>query len=282
MADVSDVENVLKALVVGIVYPNSPSSPSIVNATVGVVRGWPTPNNLKPQLAAGQCIISIYAPPGMERNTTRYPRDDIELTAPVHTITATVAGNTITIGGALPVPFATQNVIALLGAKYEFSYPVQQSDALGSIAAGLAALIAASFPGTAASGPVITVAGNPPPVTARIAGSGTIWTEQGRQEKVFWITCWCPTPALRDQLAPPIDVALRQLDFITLPDQGAARMIYHSSRESDEGEKNEIYRRDLLYSIEYATSTTTTAYETGTFQASETATQGGPTVTTYV
>ncbi|MBV8697381.1 hypothetical protein [Bradyrhizobium sp.] len=265
MADASDVANVLKSIVVATVYPNGTSQPSIVGVTVGIERGWPIPNELQSQLAAGQCIVSIFDPPGMERNTTRYERDDQVVAAPVHTLTAFVAGNTITIGGTVQVP---QNVIAVCGGRFAFSYQVQANDTLNTIAAGLAALIAAQFPGTAASGAVITVAGKPGILQARIAAVGQVWTEQGRQEKVFWIVCWCPTPQLRDQLAPAIDLPLRQLDRITMPDQGSARLIYHSSREIDDGEKNDIYRRDLLYSVEYAAATVTNAFEVGTVSVS--------------
>lgn len=260
MADASDVANVLKALVVGIVYPNGTSQPSIVNTTVGVERGWPISDELQQQLGAGQCIVSIFAPPGMERNTTRYQRDDVQVAAPVHTLSATVSGNTITIAGSIAVP---QNVIVRCGPKLAFSYAVQPNDTLASIAAGIAALLVATFPGTSSNGPVVTVAAKAGLLQARVASTGQVFTEQGRQEKVFWITCWCPTPALRDELTPAIDLALRQLDFITMPDQGAARLIYNSSRETDDGEKNEIYRRDLLYSVEYATATVTPALEVG-------------------
>lgn len=259
MADESDVGNVLVGLVSGVAYPNGTASPSIVNAGVMIYRGWPNSAQLDKDLAAGKAHVSIFAPAGMERNTTRYGRDDIEI-APAHTLTAAVAGNQVTIGGTVSTP---QNVLVLCGARFVFSYSVQNADTLASIAAALAAMIAASFPGTSASGSAITISGSPGIVQARVAGQGQVWTEQGRQEKSFWITCWCPTPTMRDVLAPAIDLALRQLDFITMSDQGAARLRYSSSRTSDEGSKVQIYRRDLVYSVEYATATVTDAPEIG-------------------
>jgi hypothetical protein len=261
MADASDVANTLVNLVAGIVYPNGSAQPSIVGTTVGIERGWPIPDELQTQLNNNQCIVSIFGPPGMERNTTRYPRQEFITARPVHTLTATVEGNTITIGGSVAVP---QNVIALCGTQFAFSYAVQAGDTLASVAEGLAALIAAQFPGTAAAGEIIAVAGKPGILQARIASTAQVGTEQARQEKVFWITCWCPQPAIRDALASDIDLALKQFDFITFSDQSVGRLIYNSSRESDEGEKNEIYRRDLLYSVEYITMSVATAPETGT------------------
>ena len=261
MADASDVANTLVNLVAGIVYPDGTTQPSIVGTTVGIERGWPIPDELQSQLAQNQCIVSIFAPPGMERNTTRYPRQEFVTGRAPHTLTATVVGNTITIGGAVAVP---QNVIALCGTQFAFSYAVQANDTLTTVAEGLATLIAAEFPGTVAVGEVITVAGKPGILQARVASVATVGTEQARQEKVFWITCWCPQPAIRDALASDIDLALKERDFITFSDQSVGRLIYNSSRESDEGEKNEIYRRDLLYSVEYITMSVTTAPETGT------------------
>jgi hypothetical protein len=260
VADTSDVEQVFVELVENVVYPNGTSQPSIVNAGVKIYRGWPVSANLDADLLAGVANISIFPPEGMERNTTRWPRDEQLLTAPVHTLTAMVNGNTITIGGAVAVP---QNVIAICGSRFAFPYGVQTDDDLSAIAAGLSELIAVQFPGTTADGETITVAGHCGILQAMIASSGQVYIEQKRQEKSYWITCWCPTPAMRDILAPAIDVALSELDFITVgPEQSEARLRYASSRVSDEGQKVQIYRRDLVYTVEYGTGTITSAPET--------------------
>lgn len=260
MADTSDVENAFVTLVAATVYPNGTGQPSIVNAGVKVFRGWPNSASLDTDLAAGAAQISIFPPEGMERNTTRYPREEADVAAPVHTVTATVNGNTVTIGGTISSP---QNIIVACGVGQSFSYAVQTNDTLALIATNLAALIAASFPGTAASGAVITVAGKPGILQARIAGQAQVWTRQSQQEKTYWITCWCPTPAMRDVLAPAIDVALKQLDWINLADGSRGRLRYASSRVSDEAQKVQIYRRDLVYTVEYETATVSPAPETG-------------------
>jgi hypothetical protein len=260
MADTSDVENALKALAISAVYPRGTTAPSIVNADLFIYRGWPNAAQLDTDLAAGKAHVSIFPPEGMERNTTRWPRDEQLLAPPVHTLTATVNGNTITIGGAVKVP---QNVIALCGNRFAFAYGVQANDTLATIATNLAALIAAQFPGTAANGDVITAVGKTGILQARIASTGQVYVEQKRQEKSYWITCWCPTPAMRDILAPAIDVALSELDFINLADGSVGRLRYASSRTSDEGQKVQIYRRDLVYTVEYGTAVITTAPETG-------------------
>lgn len=267
MADLSDVETAFLAIIQGAVYPNGTSSPSIVNADVRIYRGWPIASQLDADLAAGKCHVSVYSQPNVERNTTRYPRDDQVVTAPVHTLTVAVNGNQVTIGGTVATP---QNVIVLCGSRFAFTYAVKVTDTLNSIASALAALIAVTFPGSSAAGAVITVAGQPGILKARVAGAGAIWTEQRRQERGIQVTCWCQTPALRDALAPAIDLAFAQLDRITLPDQSSCRIKYERTGESDEAQKVQIFRRDLFYTVEYPTVTTSTAFEVGALKTTET------------
>lgn len=260
MADLSDVETALVNFVAAAVYPNGTSQPSVADADVRIYRGWPIGDQLDADLAAGKCHVSVYSQPNVERNTTRYPRDVQVLAAPVHTLTVTVDGNVITLGGTVSTP---QNVIVLCARNARFVYSVQADDTLATIAAAVAALIAAQFPGTSSSGPTIAVSGAPGIIVARIASQGSTWTEQRRQERGMQITCWCPTPALRDALAPAIDVAFAQIDWLTMPDGGAARIRYERNCESDSAEKVQLFRRDLFYGVEYATATTETAPEVG-------------------
>lgn len=270
MADLSDVENVLLATVTPIVYPNGNTQPSIVNAGVRLYRGWPIAAQLDTDLAAGLSHVSIYSMPNMERNITPYPRDDEVVTAPVNTVTAIAAGNAITIGGTISTP---QNVIVLAGNRKLYAYAVKSNDTLASIATAVAALIAADFPGTAAVGPVITIAGKPGVVQARVAGAGQVGVEEARQQKWFMITCWCPTPPIRDLLAKSIDLALKQIDFLTMPDGWAARLRYERTQSTDDAEKVQLYRRDLIFMVEYATVALSTVFEIGAIGVTV---QGGP------
>lgn len=265
MADLSEVETALLSIINNAVYPNGTSQPSVASVDVRIYRGWPISTQLDADLGAGKCHVSVYSQPNVERNTTRYRREQQVATAPVHTLTAAVSGNVITLGGTVAIP---QNVVVLCS-RQAFIYAVQANDDLASIATAVAALIAASFPGTASSGPDVTVAGSPGIIRARIASQGTIWTEQRRQERGLQIGCWCPTPALRDVLAPAIDLAFAQIDWLTMPDGGAARIRYERTVETDSAEKVQLFRRDLFYSVEYATATITNAYEVGAVELSE-------------
>ncbi len=67
------------------------------------------------------------------------------------------------------------------------------------------------------------------------------------------MTLWCGDPASRDVASAAVDLALGQLNFITLPDGSAARLRFESTASSDRQEEADLYRRDLVYSVEYAT-----------------------------
>lgn len=91
-------------------------------------------------------------------------------------------------------------------------------------------------------------------LAARVGAVVQTVREIKRQKRGFQITFWCPTPALRDAIVPPCDVALAGIDFLTLPDGTAGRILYERTLVSDRVEREGLYRRDLFYSVEYGTT----------------------------
>ena len=81
------------------------------------------------------------------------------------------------------------------------------------------------------------------------------------------IVFWCPTPALRDALAAAVDLTFAQIDFLELADQSACRIRYARTFEIDQAEKVLLFRRDLLYTVEYPTATITSVFEIGAIGA---------------
>ncbi len=252
MADLSDVQNVLVGQIAATLYPNGTSQASAVSAACRVGPGWPTAATLDPDLANGVVNISVY-PANIERDTTRYLREWQKVGETPPTVTLAVSGNTVTVGGSLPTPAIVQNVAVMIGSQGGFSYAVQASDTLTSIASALATLIAQQFPGTTSNGDVITV-NSTLPLTARVGGASTVGMELRRQLRVFRVVIWSPTPTLRDAVAGLLDPLFADTAFLTMPDGFAARLKYHSSSLVDMQEKANLYRRDLLYSVEYATT----------------------------
>ncbi|MFZ0270992.1 MAG: hypothetical protein WAL34_03995 [Acidobacteriaceae bacterium] len=214
-------------------------------------RGWPIPANLDTDMAAGTVDVSIF-PTRVETNATRYGKGYQALPLPAPTLTLTASGDRLTVGGTVEVP---QNVAALVktaAGTFGCSYGVQANNTLASIATGLAALINADTPATS-SGPVITI---PAAIllTPRIGVVGTAVQELKRQRRNVMVSIWCPTPDLRDNAAKLLDPALAQNEFLTMPDGTACRLIYVGSPVTDSVQKENIYRRDLIYSAEYGTT----------------------------
>lgn len=256
MADISDVEKAVAALVSTALYPNGTSSPSVITAPCKVMRGWPVPGQLDTDLKAGALTVSVF-PMAMERNTTRFTTDPQTLNIPDPTITATIAGQTITFAGTIVAP---QNVGVTLGdwqpANQTYVYPATTSDTMTTIAAGLAALLVAGGVAATSSGPVLTLPATA--IASAIVGVfGTMWQEFKRQERAVMVSLWCPNPTMRDLAAPIIDLALVQNEHLLLGDGSGARMVYQRTMISDERQTVEIYRRDLIYMIEYGTNVIT-------------------------
>lgn len=257
MADISDVLNVLATQIASTVYPNGTSHPSVSGSGIRVESGWPVPDQLDTDLAAGIAHVSIF-PAGPDKNTTRYQPKALVMSVNAPTLTLTQSGLQITVGGAMPSPFAAQNLAAIIN-NQAFIYPIQATDTLTSCATGLASLIAASYPGASSSGPVITVPAGAIPSAVRVGTVGNVATEWERQEQRIQITVWAPTPAIRNAIGAAIKSAFAQIAFLTMPDGFGARVLASGNSLMDSLQKAQIFRRDLFYSVEYATTISATA-----------------------
>jgi hypothetical protein len=284
MADVSDVMNVLVKSAECAVYPNGVVTsqgakiPSITGTDIIVYPGWPSSDNLDQDLAAGKTHVSVF-PKMEERNTTRYRRRQIVTKPPMPTLTLSIEtpngghielegggnlllegggdlllqGNNlmVIVGGTVSTP---QNVMLLINGK-DYVYSVQSADTLDTIAAALGDLVVVDIAGTTVTGSSINVGPKGRIEAARVGGFGTVVKEIRRQERIFMLTVWAGTPALRDTIAAAIDAELAGQEFLTMPDGYAARLIYKNSPVVDALQKAVIYRRDLNYSVEFATTT---------------------------
>ena len=254
MADISDVENALVSLIEQIAYPSGTANPSVLldqnsnPVKVQIYRGWPIPAQLDADMLAGNIVdVSIF-PTAVERNTTRYGSDYETQSFPAATLTLVAGTTTLTVGGTISQP---QNVAAIVNG-IGYSYGVQANDTLTSIATGLAALINEDTACTS-SGPVITIP-TANELIPRIGVVGIAYKEVKRQTRNVMISFWCPNPALRDAAGKLFDPALASIEFLTLTDSTACRFIYANSPITDQPEKETVYRRDLVYSVEYPTT----------------------------
>ena len=252
MADQSDVETVLATLVAGAVYPGGTGQPSVCGADARVYRGWPMTAALEADLARGIVNVTITPVDGSLRNTTRYPATWHRIAPATAGMNAGVSGTVATFSGT-PAPGDLAGVIA---DNKSYVYAVQAGDSADLVAANLGVLIRADRVANVTGGS-IAVPGAVR-LVARVAAQSTAVSEVRRQTQTFRITCWCPDYATRDAIAAAIDSALVPLAFITLPDGTAGRLRGTGGETTDRAEDAALFRRDLIYEVEYATTITQT------------------------
>ncbi len=249
MADISGVEQAIADAVTCILYPGGTSQSSIVGALCRVYRGWPNSATLNADLGSGAVNVTVGADNASGRTTTRYlPSWN---NAPVQPgATATTSGQAIAIGGD-PV---TGDVVGAIIDGTPYAYRVQLGDSPDIVASNLEQLIQANRMASV-HGANITVPGAAS-ISVRVVCDGVASFESRRQEKDLRIVCWCSTPPLRDAVAAAIDTAFDQMDFLLLPDATQARIMYHNTAGYDQSQNALLYRRDLIYTVEYPTVTT--------------------------
>jgi hypothetical protein len=261
MADGSDVEIALVTLVDAILYPTGKVGAiplTVLGVASRIERGWPDQVALDADLRLGYVNASIYGRPNTEKSTARYPLDRVQGTIQPTTYTLSAAGQVVTVGGAAPGTYTPQNLAVFVNGK-PYVYQALTGQTPAQIATALQALIVVGVAGTTVAGAAITL-----PATARIGAlrvgaTGSAIQEVGRTEKQFQIILWCPTAALRDAAGKLIDANVRALNFLTLADGTLARITYHGSNSLDGGQKEILYRRDLIFSVEWAAILVTTA-----------------------
>lgn len=259
MADMTEVADALVGIIAAVVYPNGIGQPPAGGVQAKIYQGWPDPAQLAKDLAAHVAHISVF-PTAQEKVTTRRFPDWQQITAPAPTLTATVAGNTVTIGGTVSTPQA----IDLIVDGVDYAYAVQAGDTLTSIAAALVGLLTANETASNA-GPVITIPTSHK-IAARIVASGTSGREVALEERVFKVSIWADCFDRREPLAKVIQPTLADITRLAMPDGTAATSQYSGSQQVDTEQKQGIYRRDINLSIEYSTVLTRTDTTVGIVQ----------------
>jgi len=248
MADQSDVENALTAIVANALYPAGTESPSVTGNTCRVYRGFPAAPALASDLAAGVSHVTVLAS-GAIKNVTRYPR----VWQTVAPVAASLAVQVIAASASFSGSCAVGQLAGVGVDGALFPYAVQANDTPATVASNLAALLRAAGWIVEYSGTTITVPAAAH-FTARVVNGAGSLQEIKRQAQEFAISLWCPNPQNRDAAGPAIDEALAALSFIPLSDGSYARIIFAGSDVVDEAEDATLYKRELRYSAEYPTT----------------------------
>jgi hypothetical protein len=244
MADLSDVENAIVAEVVGALYPNGATLVSAVGVMCRIYRGWPSPAALNADLAAGIVNVTVFPATAVDEVLEAYFGALYTGSAPC-SLRLSVVGNQVSISGAV----ADGQIVGILIDGVLITYPILVSDTTYSIAANLAALIrvgrTATLAGSTFSIPGAIV------VIARVMMKGSVSRGLRRQRREILVSCWCPTPLLRDSVVTAVDLALASQVFVQLDDGTRAHVRYISTQVYDQSQNALLYRRDLCYKCEF-------------------------------
>lgn len=246
MADQSDVEDTLAFLVSAALYPNGTTAASVPGADCRVYRGWPNAPALDNDLRAGVVNVTVFPSHGPGQVTTRYQQQWSSIPAtPV--LTVSVSGQSVSFAGRADLG----QLAGILVDDATYPYRTQTGDTPASVAANLAVLARADTI-VQLTGATLTVP-SASRLVARVVADAPSQMQVRRQLQTFRVTAWCPTPTLRDITATVIDQAFAGTSFIDLPDGSQGRLTYAGTTVLDQAQDTLLYRRDLLYRVEYPT-----------------------------
>jgi hypothetical protein len=252
MADQSDVETALTGVIAGVLYPQGSDGPSILDRTVRIHRGWPNAAALDADLALGVVTVTVFPEPAHQRVTTRWAEEETPLDPVLPTLRiSTDAITAVVSGAALPGQLA-----GLIVDRMAVVHRTQAGDTPELVAAILAADIRtrriAQLDGASITIPGVGL------LVGRVVADQGVQRITRQQRQGFRVTAWCPDPATRDAVCAAVDAAVSAIDFLSLPDGTVGRLNFRSSTVFDQSQDAALYRRDLVYTVEYATAVTTT------------------------
>ncbi|NPU23941.1 hypothetical protein [Bradyrhizobium denitrificans] len=261
MADLSDVTAYLATTAANAVYPSGSGQPSIIAPLdCRIFEGWPNPDQLDrdmqgltkdnpplPRAKGPVPNVSVFPMQGTGVTLYQILDKTYEIRAAQVATTFALNGSTITVSGQVAVGEFLTLVIDDM---------VVCSQSGATTAAMLAALAAEAqgkgYPGASSTASSLTV-----PFThsllVRQGGKGLLGKVSHRQRHSIMVTVWAPTPDLRNKLAKAIDVGLKARNRVSMPDSSQATIVYNRTNTNDEEQSAGIYRRDLIFDVEYAT-----------------------------
>ncbi|MDR3718388.1 MAG: hypothetical protein P4K98_06270 [Bryobacteraceae bacterium] len=252
MADQSDVESALVTIMADVLYPNGASAAGVLSETVKLYRGWPNTATLRTDLAANILNMTVFPMERGTKNTTRWPAEVVSTSGGTPTLSVNVAGSTATFSGTADAG----QLAGLLVDGLAVVHRTVSGDTAELVAATLAEWLRTTRIALV-DGSSVTVPGAGFMV-GRVVADHTVVVSTRSQEQKFRISCWCPDATSRDTLAKAIDGALASQTFISLSDGTSGRLRYVGTTVFDQSQDAALYRRDLVYSVEYQTTVTET------------------------
>lgn len=255
------------------VYPSGSGQPSVTGRPVTIFEGWPLQQSLDAAIAAGQSMVSVFPTRANGSGATfQVQNEDYLIVPPVHGMTITsIASGAVSVMGA---PSAGEYLTIIADGRHAYSRS-------GADLPTILNLIAADAVATYPSVSVFAIGGPDLPLWQNATGGGiqfptdrlkahlgapaTKGRATHRQRAGVMVTVWAPNNADRNTLAKAIDVALKQVNRLTFPDTSQGLLVAQSFVQEDRLEPASIYRRDLVFSVEYATLEEYQAFEVTSF-----------------
>ena len=247
MADLSDVEGALVSALLAATVAGGGASLLLGGVPVRIYRGTPEVSALTQDAADSLVDVAVFPLPDATRNTTRWGY--------LATTSAVSAGLSVVTSGQTAMFAGTAVDGELAGVLVDNQAYVYQCQAGDS-----AALVASALGQDVRTAQVAWVQGSSVTVpgatsfAARTAGVATVVEECARQEQDFRVSVFAPSPATRDGVCSAIGSALSMIAFLTLADGTSGRIRYQKTASFDGDQVASIYRRDLIYQIEYSTT----------------------------
>ena len=280
MADISDISATLLALAGAALYPVPPAADdgyalSVVGLPVRLYEGWPLPALLDADLKGldadgnvlkagetGNAIpvmhVTVYPGPtqAASASVAQIFEPPVVVVPAVHGLTAVVSDDQtrLTLTGT---PSDSEYVTVVVDNRAIYSRVGVTATA---ILDALLADVLADFPSATLSGSTLIIPGAHEMVV-KLGAKARMSQILHRQRQRVVIIIWAPDNAARNAAATAIDVALKQNLRLTLPDASQAILTYDSTFVTDHWETVGVYRRDLTFSAEFATTETFDAYE---------------------
>jgi hypothetical protein len=246
MADLSDVEDALTSLVSSALYPDGIELPSLLDTTCRVYRGWPSSSALNADLMAGYVNVTVSPDTALGTTTTRFS-STWHSQRSIPELLVGVSGNTVLFDGNVQVG----QLVGLLINGKGYMYSPLEGDTTQLVAANLGSQIAQDHP-VQVVGAMISVPWASS-LKARVVMHAPAYTEVRRQERDLRVIVWCPSSLLRDKASGAVDISVAKRTFMDLRDSSQARITYGGSAVFDQAQNAQLYRRDLIYRVEYPT-----------------------------
>lgn len=262
MADLSDITAYLTTQAALAVYPNGTTNPSVAGMDVHVFEGWPNAAQLDLdvrglQITApgqpptprpnGKCAdVSIYPMAGATIEPYQIQDETYVIVPPVYGMTASVSGTVITITGQ---PNAGEYLSIIADRQHTYSATGPDTP---SILSTLQQSISNDYAGVTNTDTTLTIPFHFA-LTVRIGAVGTLGKATHRQRHGIMITTWAPDHTSRSIIAGAIDNFLKRTITAIMPDTSMARFVYSRTTQTDEQQVAVIYRRDLVFDVDYAT-----------------------------